>query len=321
MRNFIFTFLFSIILAPILVFGQQDPQFSQYIFNQQFYNPSVVSNESLPKVQLLHRSQYLGYASNFDKGGTLNTQLLSIQLPLAKANAGIGLIIINDQAGLEKNQQLRFSFAKNLKIASGALSVGISAGFYNKSFDNSFRPREGNDPIIPSNSFSQIKPDFGIGLKYDSRYIFSGISVMHLNNPKFDFGATNGNTIINRTITGLLGIKIPINNKIELRPNLLVRSNLQVITLEGGLLADIGNKYWIGTNYRNKDAAVILLGTNLLNNSLKLGAAYDFVTNLPKVKSNASFEIMASYLIGAKNTKTKKPVVKSPIIRTPRYRH
>ncbi|MES2794390.1 MAG: PorP/SprF family type IX secretion system membrane protein [Bacteroidota bacterium] len=313
---------FLLTLNPKAIFGQQDPQFSQYYFNQQYYNPSVVSAESLPQIQVLHRSQYLGYVSNFDKGGTLNTQLLSFQMPLSKSKAGIGLVIINDQVGLEKNQQMRFSYAKNLKVSRGALSVGVSAGFYNKSYNSNFRPRENNDPNIPADGYSQIKPDFGLGVSYHAKYYFGAISINHINSPKFDFGADNGNNIINRNVTGIFGVNINVNQKLEIKPNVLLRSDLQTYTIEGGLLAEIGKKYWFGTNYRSQDAVILLAGASLMSNkALKLGVAYDLVAVQQNIKSASSFEIMASYLIGSKNVRAAKAPAKIPIIRTPRYRH
>jgi type IX secretion system PorP/SprF family membrane protein len=322
MRNVILILILFIITKPNCSLGQQDPQFSNYFYNQQYYNPSVVTNESLPKIQLLHRSQYLGYISNFDEGGTLNSQLLSAQMPLAKAKAGIGLIIINDQAGLEKNQQLRFSLAKTLKTTNGNFSIGVSAGFYSKSFSDKFRPRESNDPSIPVKGFSQLKPDFGIGAQYSSRFLFGGIGINHLNNPKFDFGGKDGNSIINRNFTGFFGLNLPVNTKLEIKPNLLFRTDLQTTNLEGGLLAELGNKYWMGANYRSNDAAILLIGANLMkNNSLKIGAAYDIVTSKKAIKSSSSIEIMASYILGTKSAKVAKPQSKMPVIRTPRYRH
>lgn len=322
MPNNIQKLIFIITFSPKLIFGQQDPQLSQYFFNQLHLNPSIASVELAPKVQLLHRSQYLGYASNFDKGGTINTQLLSFQMPIGKTNSGIGLVIINDQAGLEKNQQLKFSFAKNFKTQSGVFSIGASAGFYNKSFDNSFRPRESNDPNIPSESFSQLRPDIGFGVYYNAKSYFGGISIDHLNNPSFDFGATNGKSTINRTVNAIIGFTVPVSSKIELKPNLLLQTDLQTYSLVGGIIANIESKYWIGANYRRQDAAIILAGVSLLkDNSLRLGAAYDLVVVEKSIKSASSIEFMLSYTLGNKSAKTQKLPIKQPIIRTPRYRH
>jgi type IX secretion system PorP/SprF family membrane protein len=323
MPNRILTLIFVISLLPKLIFGQQDPQLSQYFFNQLYLNPSIAGVELAPKITLLHRSQYIGYTSNFDEGGTLNTQLLSFQMPLSKSNSGVGLVIVNDQAGLENNQQVKLSFAKNFKTQGGVFSIGASAGFYYKEFDDSFRPREVGDPNIPSgDSYSQLQPDFGIGVYYTAKSYFGGLSIDHITNPKFDFGATNGNSIINRTVNGIVGFVVPVSQSIELKPNILLRTDLQTYTLEGGIVANVGNKYWLGANYRRQDAAVFMAGVNLMkDNSLKLGAAYDLVLVEKSIKSASSIEFMLSYVIGNKTAKSPKIPQKQPIIRTPRYRH
>jgi type IX secretion system PorP/SprF family membrane protein len=311
----------AIIFTSNITFGQQNPQFSQYIFNQIYFNPAVTSLETSPKIQFLHRSQYLGYVSNFDKGGTLSTESLSFQLPLLKLNSGVGVVIVNDQAGLQKNQQLKFTYSKNFKLRAGVLSTGVYAGMYNKSFDNSFRPREGNDPLLPGDGFSQIKPDLGIGAYFTAKSYFAGLSINNITSPKFDYGLINGKSVINRNLNVIAGLNLPINKNIELKPSIILRSDLQSYTLEGGILANIGTKYWLGASYRRQDAAIIMAGVNLLKeNALRLGVAYDIVTGLSNVKSASSAEIMASYVIGA-SSKAQKIITKLPIIRTPRYRH
>lgn len=322
MPNRILVLFFVIILFTKNTFGQQNPQFSQYLFNQIYFNPAVTGFDEAPRVQLIHRSQYLGYESNFDKGGTLNTQSLTFQLPLIKSNSGVGIVIINDQAGLQKNQQVRFTYSKNFKLRQGIFSVGASAGMYNKSFDNNFRPRENSDPLIPSEGINQMRPDLGLGVYYTAKSYFGGISLNNINNPKFDFGTAEGKSIINRNVSVLAGLNISINKNIELKPSFLLRTDLQTYTMEGGIIANIGTKYWLGASYRRQDAAILMAGVNLMkDNNLRLGMAYDIVTGFSKVKSASSFEIMASYLLGGGSSKTKKMLIKNPIIRTPRFRH
>jgi type IX secretion system PorP/SprF family membrane protein len=321
MPNRILVLFIVITFNSKLTFGQQNPQFSQYIFNQIYYNPAVTGIGNTPKVQLFHRSQYIGYESTFDNGGSLTTQSLSFQMPLLKSNSGVGVVIVNDQAGIQKNQQFRLTYAKNFKYKQGVISIGGSAGMYNNSFGSGFRPRETNDPLIPAEGFSQIKPDFGIGVYYTAKSYFGGLSLNNLNNPKFDYGATNGKSEINRNLTLIAGLNLPVNKNLEIVPSILVRSDFQTNTYEGSILAKIGSSYWIGGSYRHQDAAIIMAGINLLKDkNLQLGMAYDLVTGLQKVKAASSVEIMASYAIGG-GSKTIKPPFKSPIIRTPRYRH
>jgi len=48
--------------------GQQDPQFTQYMFNTIYYNPGFSGVEGVTKITALHRSQWIGYSSTFSDG-------------------------------------------------------------------------------------------------------------------------------------------------------------------------------------------------------------------------------------------------------------
>jgi type IX secretion system PorP/SprF family membrane protein len=53
--------------------AQQDPQFSQYMFNTIYYNPAFSGVEGLTKITALHRSQWLGYTPTYGDGGAPTT--------------------------------------------------------------------------------------------------------------------------------------------------------------------------------------------------------------------------------------------------------
>ncbi len=66
--------LFAVVLswmAPTAV-AQQDPQFSMYMYNPLYYNPAAAGSEGVSRLQITHRTQYLGYQPTIasDGGGT-----------------------------------------------------------------------------------------------------------------------------------------------------------------------------------------------------------------------------------------------------------
>jgi Type IX secretion system membrane protein PorP/SprF len=95
----------------------------------------------------------------------------------------------------------------------------------------------------------------------------------------------------------------------------LVRSDLINTSLEFGLQAIYDNKFWLGGGYRINESITGLLGTTLLNNKLRLGYAFDFVSNASAAKSATSHEILMVYALPAAR------IGKKSIIRTPRYRY
>jgi type IX secretion system PorP/SprF family membrane protein len=312
--------LLIIVCFAVRILAQQDAQFSQYLFAQNVLNPSLSGLELNPSVQFLYRSQYLGYTGSFDNTGTLNTQLVNVQMPLQKLKAGIGFTAINDVVAAQSNQNVKISFAKILKVNSGILSVGLSAGVFNKTIKDELRPRESGDNIIPVGQ-SQLKPDFGIGVNYKTQQYFIGLAINHLNNPKFDYGTNEGKSILYKTISSLIGVNLQINNELVITPTILIRNSLQTLTYDTGIVGYYKNKYWVGSNFRNQDALTLLAGSHFLKeNKLKIGLAYDLVSSNQKVKSPSSAEIFVSYNFNS-NSKNAALPIKKPIIRTPRYRH
>jgi len=58
------------------MYGQQDPQFTQYMYNTMSVNPAFAGNNGHLTALLLHRSQWVGV------NGAPNTQVLAVDTPL-----------------------------------------------------------------------------------------------------------------------------------------------------------------------------------------------------------------------------------------------
>ena len=59
--------------------AQQDPQFTQYMYNGMYYNPAFAGKEGGFRFSALHRSQWLNYTTNSGQGGAPITQLVTAQ--------------------------------------------------------------------------------------------------------------------------------------------------------------------------------------------------------------------------------------------------
>jgi len=133
------------LLMAHVVWGQQDAQFSQYMFNTLFYNPAYAGVEGVTKVQFIARTQWAGYSSTFDgSGGNPNTQMISLTSPVLKIRSGFGLYILNDKLGPLNNIEAQASYAYHLAIKDAKLSIGIKAGIYSQIIDRElYRPNRG----------------------------------------------------------------------------------------------------------------------------------------------------------------------------------
>ena len=84
-KYFLLFLLFSFALHSK---AQQDPQFSQYIFNNLSFNPGSAGSEEAICVTALHRSQWVGF-----EDAPVSTNF-AVQSPLSLLHGGIGLNIL-----------------------------------------------------------------------------------------------------------------------------------------------------------------------------------------------------------------------------------
>lgn len=317
MRNI--TLLITILIGSLsAAWAQQDAQFSQYMFNQQYFNPAAVGSEGVIRFQLLNRMQWVGYQPTFDDGGSPLTQVVSFNMPISRLSSGIGLHIVNDRIGPLTNQEVQLSYAYRLKLGADAtLAIGARGGIYAKTLDGGrFRPRDPGDPIIPTGRVNDSKPDFSVGLLYQSSSYYVGLSLNHLANTQYSFGFDQATNPLKRTAYLNAGYNYYLTELIELRPSVLVKSDLTKTAIDINVLAQYDGRIWVGLGNRFGDALIGMAGIYLLpSNALRVGAAFDLTTTGASAKSPWSNEILVSYALPAPKS-TKKSIV-----RTPRFRY
>ena len=108
--------------------AQQDPQFSQYMFNSFYYNPAFAGSEGVTKITGLFRSQWLGYSPTYGDGGAPTTQIFSIHTPVPKLKGGVGGYVVNDKLGPLNNFEAQLSYAYAINVKDAKLSFGLRAG-------------------------------------------------------------------------------------------------------------------------------------------------------------------------------------------------
>jgi len=314
MRKFTL-FVLSACLYAGSVAAQTDARFTHHYFNQLYFNPATSGTDGVARFQLLGRQQWLGYSE--DDGTAPATGVLSASVPLLKYNMGVGGVLQYDKYAATNALNFQVSPSYHLALGSGKLSFGLGLGFSSNGKDGSkYRANDQTDAAIPQ-SINSMKFDVGFGAFYKTQKYYVGISAQHLTEPAFDFGVSKDNTL-KRHYYLHGGYNFEVNPNLTLTPNAIVKSTFGekgTTQAEAGLLATFSNKYWVGLNYADSEAASLLLGVNLLkDNSLRLGYAADLVVSGKEAKSASSHELMLAYSIPVT---LKGP---KPAIRTPRYR-
>ena len=294
---------------------QQDPQWSLFMFNPLFNNPAAAGTADMTRTQLMYRNQYAGYQASFDDGGAATTQLLAVDLPLASIKGGLGLHILNDRIGPSGLRQYQLSYSYKTVLNRGNLNFGARVGLTELSLDYNFRFNDKDDPLLAGKTgrVSEAKPTVGLGVFYDTDDFYVGASVSNLNQPRFQTGS-----LFRPNVYLQFGYFYDISYNVQLHPVALVRflpNNMKTLTFDAGAIVSVlENKIFVGGTYRFQDAIVFIVGANLLDNRLRISAAYDAVQ--PKeVKSPSSFEVMIGYNFNAPRFGRKS------IVRTPRFRY
>lgn len=264
--------------------AQQDPQFSQYIFNNLSFNPGATGIEQSISATALHRSQWVGF-----EDAPVSTNF-TVQSPISLLNGGIGLNILTDKIGQNEFLSLDLSYSYHFNLSDGKLGVGISVGVIQDEVDGSNIITQDPDPSIPSTIDKASGIDLGLGLFYNSEKLYVGFSSKHINEPTI---ATTLDIIdIKRHYYITTGYIHVLNDKIDIKPSLLAKTDGVTTTVDLTSLIEYNKKLWGGVTYRPSTRAVLLLGMHI-NEDLKFGFSYDLPTT--NVSSSGTFEFMLAY--------------------------
>lgn len=308
-----------ILFIAINANAQKEGQFSQFYFNQLFFNPATAGKDNQTRIGVVYRSQYAGYKpTNIDEGGSPSSQMISASLPFG--NFGVGIYAFNDVTGASSQQDIQVSAAYKLPLPKGTLSIGARGGVYRQAMDyDRLRPVEpdvDDDPLFLSGVVSEIQPDLSVGIHYESEQYYAGVSAAHLTRPKYKLGSDAATHQLSTVYYLNAGAYISLGYMLEVQPLVLAKMVPGVFSAEGGALVTYDQRFFGGVTYRHEDAiAIVHAGAYLLGDqSLRLSGAYDIVKGGNKAKTPSSFEVMLSYAFGRQKSGHKS------IIRTPRFR-
>jgi type IX secretion system PorP/SprF family membrane protein len=306
----------KLLLSAILVislsatsFAQQDPQFSQNMFNKLYTNPAYAGSNDGICGTLIYRDQWSGFEGNPSTG------LFSIDAPINFLHGGLGLTILaTDELGFESTFGAKLAYAFRFNIGQGNLAIGADIGLLQKSLDGDWKydrgPSNIDDPLVPTSGVSgNTYTDLGAGIYYNSDKLYVGASMAHLLESEIDYG--DFTTTMARHIYASAGYRFEFSPALSLTPSFHLKNVADQTQLDINANLHINNRFWIGGSYRLEDAIVLMAGLNITPN-LRLGYSYDMTTSDLKDYSNGSHEIMLGYCY-----KIKKKI--TPIIRNVRF--
>ncbi len=266
-------FILLLLLATFSGQAQQQPMYSQYMFNMMNINPAYAGSRGVPTVTSLYRNQWVGIP------GAPQTASVGIDMPLHNNRIGLGVQLYDDRLGIERTSGLNMSYAFRIQTTDrGTLSLGIQAGVLNYRANyldvRTFQP---NDPTFNQN-ISAVLPAAAAGIYYNSDKFYIGLSTPALLKTKVGFGNRADVTAVGKNDLHLYlasGFVMNLGQDLVLKPSVLVKA-VSGAPVEFDLNTNlwIQNIFSIGASYRTGDA-IIGMAELQLNRQLRLGYAYD----------------------------------------------
>ena len=285
------------VVSLITVSAQQDPQFSQNMFNKLANNPGFAGSRGVISTSVLHRSQWMGFAD--DGGAAASTQNFSVDAELPSLYGGIGLNVVKDNIAEFSNLGLQASYAYRTELGVGQIGMGMSVGMFQSGVDGSnFSPSEKNDNAIPTVIVSGSKLDIGAGIYYNTQDVYIGISSSHMTEPVVEW-SDGAQFPLARHYFLIAGYYHELSSSLSLNPSIYLKSDGATSQLDVNTNLIYNNKMWGGVSYRLDEGISLLAGMNV-NEDLRFGLAYD-VTMLNAMSN--SLEIMLGYNFKIKTNK------------------
>jgi len=279
------------VVSLITVSAQQDPQFSQNMFNKLANNPGFAGSRGSIATSVLHRSQWMGFE------GAPSTQNFSIDAEVPFLNGGVGLNVVKDNIAQFSNLGLQASYAYRTELGVGQMGMGMSFGILQSGTDGGFIPAK-TDPSVPTGEVKGSSLDIGAGIYYNTQDVYIGISSAHMTEPTIEW-SDGQNFDLSRHYFLIAGYYHEINPVLSLNPSIYLKSDGATSQLDINTNLIYNNKLWGGVSYRLDEGLILLAGMNV-NEDLRFGLGYDVTMMNPL---GNSLEVMLGYNFKIKTNK------------------
>ena len=312
--------IFGMLVAGDVAYGQQDAQFSQYMFNGIYINPAYAGYREQLNIHSFYRDQWTGI------DGAPRTLSVAVDAIANKGNVGLALMVSSDRLGAQSNSSAYANYAYRIKMngdGSSRLSFGIGAGLTQLSLNGSLLDPNDPERNQPMGTYSTIVPEARAGVFFANDRFYAGFSVDNLLSQYFDQSrfAYIPQPKPHYYLTS--GFLIPLSKGILLKPSFLLKEDRGGPTnLDLNLFFILADKVWLGGSYRtavkifNKpylqsnlsplDAAVAAIQL-FPSSNWRLGYAYDFPLGPLKGYGGGAHEISIGYFFNRKKVRMLSP--------------
>jgi type IX secretion system PorP/SprF family membrane protein len=289
------------ILCTDLATAQQDPQYTQYMYNMNVVNPAYAGSKESLSLTALYRKQWSGFE------GAPETFTFAGHAPISD-KIGLGLSAIKDELGPVSETNVYADFSYTLQVGTNTkLALGLKAGatFHDVGLVD-LELQDPNDPFF-SQDINNTYPNVGAGAFFYGDNFYVGLSVpnllnsVHLDENGLKYGSETNHYF------ATAGYVFQVSENVKLKPSFMVKSAFDApVSVDGNLNALFYDKFEIGASYRLDDSFSGLVGFQVTE-FIRIGYAYDRVISDIEAVSDSSHEIILTFDLFFKKRTLRSP--------------
>lgn len=273
--------------------AQQDPHYTQYMYNMNVINPAYAGSKENLSFGLLYRHQWEGIED------APKTFTFSGHTPAGK-NVGLGLSMIADEIGPVKEQNVYGDFSYTLNLGGEhRLALGLKAGATFQKIGlfsdiNSSLPDRADEAFSQNSSNTYF--NIGTGFFYYTENYYIALSVPNMLKSKHLSVRQNGDErkygeeTQHYFLTG--GYVFQLNENLKFKPSTMLKSAFDApLSFDASANFLFNEKFEIGATYRLDDSYGAMVNYAITPN-LRIGYAYDRIMSDLKVSTPASHEVI-----------------------------
>ncbi|NVO20428.1 MAG: type IX secretion system membrane protein PorP/SprF [Bacteroidetes bacterium] len=302
-------FTLMLVLAAWNATAQQEPQFTQNMFNLSTINPANYGMSDAVAVTGLMREQWLGFKDDNGNKVAPETYVISADAPFRIIHGGVGLSIVQDKVGFFKDMYVKLGYSYHLTLGTGKLGIGANVSFLNKSVDfgDNLIAADPQDDVLKSltNSKGVIFTDLSSGIFYKNPKLYlSASTTQMLQSARYmSKDSQKGKFYLRRHYYGTAGYNLtfPAYPGYVLTPSVFVKSDGSTLQADLNALVTYNQKVWGGVSYRLNETVALMVGFRF--NDIEAGYSYDIP--MTRISAWGSHEIMVRYMFKLEKEKVR----------------
>lgn len=283
------TFVFVLFLGTF-TYSQQNPQYTQYMYNMNILNPAYAGSEGSLNIGILGRTQWTGIE------GAPKTLTASVNAPIAK-RVGLGFSAILDEVGPAKEQNVYADFSYTIPVSEeGKLAFGLKGGvtFFNVNLTGIDLGDDQSDNLFKEN-INKVMPNFGAGLFYYTNNYYLGFSVPNILETKHLDKNYQAVENVHAFLTG--GYIFNLSDNLDLKPSFMAKATSGVpLSIDLSLNALIRKSLELGVSWRHDDSVSGMVNVRVTD-MIRVGYAYDYTISELSNYASGTHEILLLFHI------------------------